>query len=91
MAHTKGEWEVVTEKHVLTIVRNADPHTYIAEIIQGIPEEEQQANAQLLAAAPKLLKECKRLREILATTGAGDKIVRTLLQADKVITEAANQ
>jgi hypothetical protein len=55
--HTEGEWRV-DDKVGLVIKHGEGTHDYV--------DMENKANAQLMADAPKLLAEVKRLREAIA-------------------------
>ena len=60
--YTKGEWEIETidtESSNFVIVRKSDPHTSVAATFGGIPEDEEKANARLIAAVPDLLAACE--------------------------------
>lgn len=58
--HTKGEWTVARDKHTLEIqsdnVRNSDEPTVAIVINRAGIDAEDEANARLIAAAPKLLE-----------------------------------
>ena len=59
MTHTPGPWNAET-----FCVWAGDK--YVAATQTGIPEEEQQANAKLIAAAPELLEALKAAKQYLA-------------------------
>jgi len=57
--HTEGEWHVDDDGVGLIIKWGGMPHDFV--------DMENKANAQLMADAPKLLAEVKRLRERVKT------------------------
>ena len=60
MKHTQGKWTVRPFKHQIFI--DSDNH-YIADMFkEHQSREEQLANANLIAAAPELLKACKSMK-----------------------------
>jgi len=64
MSYTKGEWIVVEEIDTYDIeYRNDGGGGFILSIEKSHPDAE--ANAQLIAAAPKLLEMCKALRDYI--------------------------
>ena len=56
--HTKGPWQA--ERFCVW-----SEDKYVAATQTGINEEEQQANAKLIAAAPDLLEACKAVLDIV--------------------------
>jgi hypothetical protein len=55
--HTKGPWHVFKDSSIYS--KHAD-YT-LAEIVAGMTDEECDANARLIAAAPELLEALQRL------------------------------
>lgn len=54
MKHTKGEWFVATDNNVYS--QHGDARIAIVEADFNISEQEAEANARLIAAAPELLE-----------------------------------
>lgn len=52
---TKGKWKEVSHNNKVTIFRDSDEICFMA--CHSYAEEEHQANAQLISAAPNMLKE----------------------------------
>jgi hypothetical protein len=61
--HTPGPWSSYESKYKnLLIVRDAGDHeVYVATVEQGAADEECEANANLIAAAPELLEALEEL------------------------------
>jgi hypothetical protein len=62
MKHTKGKWMVIDngmETHGRNIYVSSEDGVLVAQDIEGVNDEEVQANAHLIAAAPNLLKLAK--------------------------------
>ena len=85
MKHTQGEWNCDTNEGCKEI------RTSIGSIAQtdGINEEEDLANAKLIAAAPEMLEALKDVLDTLdkGMTGRQHKIYKRVEQAIKKATQ----
>jgi hypothetical protein len=104
IGHTPGPWHTDdpyfiyvwgADQQMVADLPTCDEETYLARmrgVGRGATEDEQRANARLIAAAPDLLEVCKRGRQKLATyqhVYEGDKELRSLLSAwDAAIAKA---
>ena len=61
MNHTKGPWEVSKDGYSIHAPKRSE-QLYVAQTHPFDPDQE--ANAHLIAAAPDLLRACKKLVEI---------------------------
>ena len=59
MKHTKGEWFVAIDNNVYS--QHGDARIAIVEADFNISEQEAEANARLIAAAPDLFEACEML------------------------------
>lgn len=69
MSHTPGPWSNPARAEQKTIPLKAvfcERLGYAIGFVNGHSEEEAQANAHLIAAAPDLLRELRRAREVIA-------------------------
>ena len=83
MKHTPGPWKVSSvEEDVIEGGRAGI--FYIAQTFAGLPGEETQANARLIAAAPELLKVCENVFVHLTT---GFASTRPRVEADEDMAE----
>lgn len=75
-SHTPGPWEVLEEGaawhdgHAVCVYDDANIRLDIAYTTRGWGDEEQEANARLIAAAPDLLLACRRMVDRLGTFGS---------------------
>ena len=90
MEHTEGKWEIVSRFLIKSetdkIIANLQP---IAQSKDKIGFDESDANAQLITAAPELLKVCKRY--IAYRKGNNDSIDFIAPQMEQVIANAENK
>ncbi len=66
MKHTQGNWEAMRNMYVLknrSVEIPVRVKTYSVAIVRGLTMEEAEANAKLIASAPRLLEA---LQEVLA-------------------------
>ena len=87
--HTKGEWELestmYSNRTAINSLCNKDRHTVIESYVED--NNEQEANAKLIAAAPELLEALNNL--ILANTNnKGESVMRRIDEAIEVIKKA---
>ena len=93
MKYTKGKW-----KAEIARLNPRDPMFYKADVIcggiriahvAGVGEEAANANALLIAAAPKLLKACKEALKFLTAITFGQYYLKSVIKLLKqVIAEA---
>ena len=82
--HTKGKWEVSEKNGLQVITRDGETIAY-TETCTGLEKDE--ANAQLISAAPELLEACKKALSIIEYLGeehnttAGEEEEKLLKQA----------
>ena len=89
MNYTKGEWtrEEVNDQLICLKELRDGAYYYIAEIWQpnGMPDEEYEANAHLIAAAPDMYEALKMLvYDIRKEDAASAKVWGLLHTADKL-------
>ena len=90
MTHTKGRWNRNIAPASRYPVIYAGRNTHVALVIsQGLPEAEQEANANLIAAAPDLLEACEALLDSIYGGGGGDGEV--LAKANAAIAKARGE
>ena len=93
--HTKGPWKFQRPLKVGGFKADGfqifdDIHALIAEIPSGTDPEEEQANAQLIAAAPEMLDALKRTMKFLPSEiGADGYSDRIMLE--KIIAKAESK
>ena len=83
MKHTKGKWKALKAK-----LNPRDPMFYKADVIcggiriahvAGAGEEAANANAQLIATAPELLKACKMALKFLSAVTIGEYYLKSVI------------
>ena len=92
--HTKGKWKqegdhIVGERYICTLDTWAitGQETKYPEENQKL-EDEKQANANLIAAAPDLLEACKEVYQSMNTTRATSKQVRVSMHSIRKVYRA---
>lgn len=103
MSHTPGPWIAVPNPadeagyDTPWTIESASEWWFVANIVGGLPEEQADANAALIAAAPDLLETARKTREALVAyfDGLGDCepwIGRDVLSAlETVIAKASGE
>lgn len=93
--HTKGDWNVSKTVNDYAIHTEGSPKdlALVYEYSRGIPKEEAEANAKLIAAAPDLLKFAERVAEIGYTlgdrkSGESEQFFKLYQEATEVIRKA---
>lgn len=90
--HTPGPWKAelwkkgLEQRESYEIFADDEDETYIAAINDDNPDHK--ANAQLIAAAPKLLKVAKRTLSALKSSGIEEKHNITIQKLKEIIAEA---
>jgi hypothetical protein len=82
--HTPGPWRIQCGEFVVADLD--DGIETVADTFSLVSNDRQQANARLIAAAPKLLKACKTLMGMFEDAGVTDTVGYDM--ARKAIAEA---
>lgn len=89
--HTPGPWNRNIKPASKYTVIFAGRNTHVARVIpDGLPEEEVEANCNLIVAAPELLEALERAETALAffVNDEGESDVEALAQAQAAIAKA---
>ena len=86
--HTPGNWKIYGTPDIsenIFIIQADFPHNQVAQVpsIFSYKEDEREANAKLIAAAPEMLAAL----ELIASTSNDHAIIRTAIKAIKKATE----
>ena len=85
--HTPGPWHVFKDSSIYS--KHAD-YT-LAEIVAGMTDEECDANARLIAAAPELLKALQAALDALRGSAGFDEINNAKKQVKAAIAKATGE